>query len=56
MRVIERSTGNTVAEILTNHSMSLDEALELIRAEIDKDTLDVYYNGEVYDWEDLDLA
>ena len=56
MIVFERSTGTVVAQIITNRSMCLDEALELIGAEIDKDTLDVYYNGEVYDWEDLDLA
>lgn len=55
MKIIERSTGKTVAEIVTNHSWTLDEALEWIGANVDRETLDVEYNGEVYDLEDLDI-
>lgn len=55
MKVIERSTGRTVAEVLTNRNIDLEYILVLIGAAIDPDTLDVYYEGEVYDLEDLDL-
>lgn len=55
MKVIERSTGRTVADVLTNRNIDLEYILVLIGAAIDPDTLDVYYEGEVYDLEDLDL-
>ena len=37
MKIINTITNETIAEITTNHSMTLDEALELIGAEINKD-------------------
>ena len=33
MKIISNETGETIANILTNHSMTLDEALDLVGAE-----------------------
>ena len=33
MEIISNETGETIANILTNHSMTLDEALDLVGAE-----------------------
>lgn len=30
MKIISNETGETIANILTNHSMTLDEALDLV--------------------------
>ena len=40
MKIINIITNEIIAEITTNHSMTLDEALELIGAEINNDTED----------------
>jgi hypothetical protein len=56
MKIISKSTGETIAKIITNHSMTLDEAIELI-GEIHPDQMDesVLIGGEWYYYEDLDL-
>ena len=65
MKIINTITNETIAEITTNHSMTLDEALELIGAEINKDMDDerwsngydnVILDGERYWYEDLELC
>lgn len=55
MKVVCISTGETLGSVLTNHSMTLDEALDFIGAEIDEDG-NVVLDDEVYDWEDLDTV
>lgn len=63
MKIINTVTNETVAEILTNHSMTLDEAINLV-GEIINDADDerfsedgdnVIIDGKRYWWEDLDM-
>lgn len=63
MKIINTVTNETVAEILTNHSMTLDEAINLV-GEIINDADDerfsedgdnVIIDGRRYWWEDLDM-
>lgn len=63
MKIINTITNETVAEILTNHSMTLDEAINLV-GEIINDADDerfsedgdnVIIDGKRYWWEDLDM-
>jgi hypothetical protein len=63
MKIINTTTHETVAEILTNRSMTLDEAINLV-GEIINDADDerfsedgdnVIINGKRYWWEDLDM-
>lgn len=63
MKIINTITNETVAEILTNHSMTLDEAINLV-GEIINDADDerfsedgdnVIVDGKRYWWEDLDI-
>jgi hypothetical protein len=63
MKIINTITNETVAEILTNHSMTLDEAINLV-GEIINDADDerfsedgdnVIIDGKRYWWEDLDI-
>lgn len=63
MKIINTITNETVAEILTNQSMTLDEAINLV-GEIINDADDerfsedgdnVIINGKRYWWEDLDM-
>jgi hypothetical protein len=63
MKIINTVTNETVAEILTNRSMNLDEAINLV-GEIINDADDerfsedgdnVIINGKRYWWEDLDM-
>lgn len=65
MKIINIITNEIIAEITTNHSMTLDEALELIGAEINKNMDDerwsngydnVILDGERYWYEDLELC
>ena len=53
MKVVCVSTGEVLGTVLTNHSMTLDEALDFIGAEVDEDG-QIVLDNEVYDWEDLD--
>ena len=63
MKIINTTTHETVAEILTNHSRTLDEAINLV-GEIINDADDerfsedgdnVIVDGKRYWWEDLDI-
>ena len=63
MKIIFRETGETVATVLTNHSMCLDEARNLV-GEIVNDVNDERYNdvgdnviidGKRYYYDDLDM-
>ena len=63
MKIINTITNETVAEILTNQSMPLDEAINLV-GEIINDADDerfsedgdnVIIDGRRYWWEDLDM-
>lgn len=65
MKIINTTTNEIIAEFDTNISMTLDEALELIGAEIINDMDDerwsndydnVILDGERYWYEDLDLC
>lgn len=64
MKIILKSTNETVAEILSNHSMSLDDAINLV-GEIINDENDnrfshdgdnVIIAGERYWYDDLDVV
>lgn len=64
MKIINTITNETVAEILTNHSMTLDEAIRAAGGEIINDEDDerfsedgdnVIIGGNRYWWEDLDM-
>lgn len=37
MKLFDRQTGEVIAEIVTNHSMSIDEALDLMRYSVDEE-------------------
>lgn len=65
MKIINTITNETIAEINSNCSMTLDEALELIGAEIINfmdderwrtDYANVVIDGERYWYEDLELC
>lgn len=55
MKLISKATGKTVAEITTNHSMSLEDVISLMGWTVDDD-------GDIYDgktcvanYDDLDM-
>ena len=54
MKIISNETGETIANILTNHSMTLDEAIDLV-AENSCDP-DYILNGVELWYDDLDLV
>lgn len=64
MKIICKSTNETVAEILTNHSMSLDDAINLVGEVINDENDNRYsYDGDNviigadrYWWDDLDIV
>lgn len=43
MELFDKSTGVVIAEIIANHSMTIDEALTLMRFSIDDD------EGQIFD-------
>lgn len=56
MKIINTITGETVAEITTNHSMSLDEAINLVGEIITPENPwgpDVLIGGNLYFYDDL---
>lgn len=56
MKIINTITGETVAEITTNHSMSLDEAINLVGEIITPENpwdADVLIGGNLYFYDDL---
>jgi hypothetical protein len=56
MKIINKATGETVATIMTNHSMSLDEAIKLV-GDIYPENEDenVKIGDDWYYYEDLDM-
>ena len=59
MRIIERETGRTVAAIIANHSMTLDEAIDIAGERIPAENIgdpDVLINGEEFSAEELDIV
>ena len=60
MKLYDKTTGETIADIVTNHSMSVDEALDLMRYTVtedgqiqDTDTgelLNAWYDDLEMDW------
>ena len=59
MRIINTATNETVATVMTNHGMTLDEALELIDAEIHPEyapDADVKIGRHWYWYDDLETA
>ena len=60
MKIIDTNTNETITEIVTNHSMSLDEVLDLIGAErVDDPNAgdeDVIIDGKGYYYECLDMV
>lgn len=60
MKIISNKTGETIANILANHSMTLDEALDLVGAEpLEAENScdpDYILNGVELWYDDLDLV
>ena len=56
MNIINKATGQTVATIMTNHSMSLDEAIEFV-GEIhpENEEENVKIGDDWYYYEDLEM-
>lgn len=56
MKIISKSTNETVEVILTNRSMTLDEAINIV-GEIfpEKGEDNVLIDGKWYDYDDLDM-
>ena len=56
MKIINKATGETVATIMTNHSMSLDEAIKLV-GDIypENEEENVKIGDDWYYYEDLDM-
>lgn len=57
MKIINTATNEIVAEIMTNHSMTLDEAINLV-GEIYQQNEDenVLIDGNWYYYDDLDMV
>lgn len=60
MKIINKNTQEVIAEITTNHSMSLDEALEFVADEIlEKENpwdADYIINGKEIWYDDCDMV
>lgn len=58
MLIINIVTGEAIAEITTNHSMTLDEAINLVGERITPENpgdADVLIGGDLYCYYDLDM-
>lgn len=59
MKIIEITTGAVIAEIMTNHGMTLDEAINIV-GDMRWDEDDMYQavviNGSTYDYDNLDIC
>lgn len=56
MKIISKSANETVAEIVTNRSMTLDEAINIVGELFPaKGEDNVLVDGEWYDYDDLDI-
>lgn len=47
MKLFDRETNETIATIITNHSMSIDDALNLMHYTVDEEGQIVDENGEL---------
>lgn len=57
MKIINKVTGETVTEIMTNHSMSLDDAINLVGELHTENTEEnVLIFGEWYYYDDLEIV
>lgn len=65
MKIVNINTKEIIAEVLTNHSMTTEEAIDAVGGEIINDSADERYsedgdnviiNGKRYWLEDLDIA
>lgn len=55
MKIMSRTNGNILGEVVTNHSLTLDEALDLLGCKVDEDGC-VVCGTDIYDWEDLEMV
>ena len=53
MKIINKQTGETIAEIIANHGMTLDEACDGVKV---KRTEEDYDRDEGYDFEVLEMV
>lgn len=53
--VVLKSTGEELGKVLTNHSMTDDEIIELAGIKVMR-TEDDYMSGDGYDYEDLEIV
>ena len=59
MKIINTVTNETIAEIITNHSMTLDEAIESVGLIFDAENPwdeNVEIDGKLYFYDDLDMV
>lgn len=58
MKLFDRETNETIATIMTNHSMSIDDALDLMRYTLDDGGQIVTEDGELLNawYDNLDMA
>lgn len=64
MRLVNINTGETIANIMANHSMTLDEAINLVGEIIndaddprfDSEDGNVIIDGNRYQYDDIDMA
>lgn len=58
MKLFDRETNETIATIITNHSMSIDDALNLMHYTVDEEGQIVTEDGELLNawFENLDMA
>lgn len=55
MKIIQKSTGEVLAEIITNRSMTIEEACALMDIKIMR-TEEDFQNGDGYDVDDLEMV
>lgn len=58
MKIINKNTQEVIAEITTNHSMSLDEALDLVAEPLEKENPwdpDYQINGQEIWYDDCEI-
>lgn len=55
MKIIQKSTGKELADIITNRSMTIEEACDLMAIKIMRSDED-YDHGEGYDIDDLEMV
>lgn len=59
MKLINKTTGETIATLITNHSMTIEEALHIVGAEQTEGGMDIpdYTLGDMEIWvEEIELV